>query len=447
MTDLLSIGASGIKAYTRALGTVGDNIANSQTEGYVRRGVRIQEVPTASTVTLSRNQLSPGGVVATGVTRAVDEWLVEDARVAASDAGRTSSRLNWLEVSERTLGDDSGSVGVSMTNLFNAADELATDPGNTGLRAAYLQAADDVATGFRRTAGGLESVAGGLATDATNTVAQLNTNLTALERVNDGLRRARGDSTNQAALLDERDRLLDRIGETVAVEAEFDARGVTTLRLSPPSGDPLVAGGAAGQVSVAVATDGTLGFSLTPSSAANFIPVSGKLSGLADAARDIAGRRTSLDGLAVQFGNDLNTANQAGLDAQGNPGVALFDLTGGNAASFTLRALTPGDIAAADATSDNGNLLSMASLRGPSGGEAGWAALVGSQALATASARAQDSAATTRFDGAQAARADVSEVDLDNEAAELLRFQQAYEGSARVIQVARETLQSILNIF
>jgi flagellar hook-associated protein 1 FlgK len=38
-------------------------------------------------------------------------------------------------------------------------------------------------------------------------------------------------------------------------------------------------------------------------------------------------------------------------------------------------------------------------------------------------------------------------VDLDNEAAELLRFQQAYSASAKIIQAARETLQDILNLF
>jgi flagellar hook-associated protein 1 len=64
-----------------------------------------------------------------------------------------------------------------------------------------------------------------------------------------------------------------------------------------------------------------------------------------------------------------------------------------------------------------------------------------------ASARAQDAAASSRRDGAFAARDMVSEVDLDREAAELLRFQQAYEAAARTVQVARETMQSILNIF
>lgn len=71
--------------------------------------------------------------------------------------------------------------------------------------------------------------------------------------------------------------------------------------------------------------------------------------------------------------------------------------------------------------------------------------MVAAHAQTVSAAKAQDSAASTRRDGALAARAELSGVDLDHEAAELLRFQQAYQGSARVIQVARDTFQSILS--
>ena len=90
MTDLLSIGASGIRAYSRALGTVSDNIANAQTPGYARRSVRLEEAPTGSNSPLYRAGVQPGGVLVDGVVRAVDAWLVDDARISGSDAGRTA---------------------------------------------------------------------------------------------------------------------------------------------------------------------------------------------------------------------------------------------------------------------------------------------------------------------------------------------------------------------
>jgi flagellar hook-associated protein 1 FlgK len=41
----------------------------------------------------------------------------------------------------------------------------------------------------------------------------------------------------------------------------------------------------------------------------------------------------------------------------------------------------------------------------------------------------------------------VSGVDLDSQAADLMRFQQAYSASAKILQTARQTLQDIMNLF
>jgi flagellar hook-associated protein 1 len=445
MSDLLTIGASGIKAYSRALSTVGDNIANAQTPGYARRSVRLEEAQAAGDVVLYRNTIRPGGVQVAGVDRAVDSWLVEDARVAGSDSGRTTARLNWVGAAERAMDDGAGGVGASMTAVFNAADRLASDPGNTALRSGFLNAVGETASAFRRTAGALQSNATGIATQAQTTVTQVNTDLASLERVNAGLRRAHSGSTNAATLLDERDRLIDQVSGSIGVTASFDARGAVTLREAGPSGEFLVGGGSVATLSLSLAANGQLSFSLSPGGN-TITPVSGALAGLSEAAVHVTGQRTQLDTLSSQFATNLNTAHQSGRDANGNAGMALLN-SGSSAATITAAVLTPEDVAAADAGSANGNMLGLATLRGPGGAEAGWAALVSAQAQATAAARAQNAAATTRREGAFAARDDVSEVDLDHEAADLLRFQQAYEGAARVIQVARETMQSILAVF
>jgi flagellar hook-associated protein 1 len=446
MSDLLSIGASGIKAYSRALATVSDNIANSQTPGYARRSVRLEEAPAPGDVVLYRNTVRPGGVLVAGIERATNQMLIDDARVAGSDSGRTSARLNWVQATERALDDGVGGVGASLTAIFNKADQLSADPGNQALRSGFLASVDEAASAFRRTAISLQSAAGGVAAEAQGSVSQLNTSLTALERVNDGLRRARDGSSNQATLLDERDRLIDEISGSIAVNSSFDARGAASLRVAGPGGELLVDNGVVSVVSLSVAAGGQLSYGLTPSATGTLTPISGRLAGLSEAAGQIAGQRTSLDTLANQFAGQLNAANQAGRDALGNPGVALLD-PGSGAASIAAITLTPNDVAAADASSANGNILSFANLRGPGGAEAGWANMVALQSQMTASSRAQDAAASTRRDGAFDARDDLSAVDLDREAGELLRYQQAYEGAARTIQVARETLQTILNIF
>ena len=49
-------------------------------------------------------------------------------------------------------------------------------------------------------------------------------------------------------------------------------------------------------------------------------------------------------------------------------------------------------------------------------------------------------------DQAISARDQVSGVSMDQEAADLIRFQQAYQASAKVLQVASEVFDSILQV-
>ena len=80
------------------------------------------------------------------------------------------------------------------------------------------------------------------------------------------------------------------------------------------------------------------------------------------------------------------------------------------------------------------------------GYEAGLTGLTAGNAAALQQRRVVAEAHGAIRDNAAAARDAVSGVDLDTEAVDLIRFQQAYQASSRVIQVARETFQSILGI-
>ncbi len=442
MSDLLAIGASGIKAYSRALSVVGDNIANAQTDGYVRRTVRLEEAPAAGDIALSRNSIRPGGVSAAGVTRELDQWLVDDARTASGEAARQSARLNWISATENALANGGDSISSNVTAIFTSADQLSASPNDANLRQQFLSNVDNSASAFRRTADALANTANGVAIEAQGAVDQLNTDLSELSRVNDGLRRARAGSTNEATLLDERDRLVGNIAKAIDIDVSYDARGAAIVRT--PSGETLLDGNVKASVSFGVSAGGVVSFGLAP--ATLLAPASGRLAGLADASAHISSQRGALDALAGQLSNSLNAAHQAGFDANGNPGGALFNFTG-SAADMVAIALAAADVATANAASSNGNILAFNAARTGSGIEQNITAFITQQAQATAAVRAQEAAASGRRDGAFAARDAIGAVDLDREAADLLRFQQAYEAAARTIQVARETMQTMLNIF
>ena len=86
-------------------------------------------------------------------------------------------------------------------------------------------------------------------------------------------------------------------------------------------------------------------------------------------------------------------------------------------------------------------------LRTATGTEQGYEKLALGQAQSLLTARSESKAATAFDVATREARDNISVVDLDREAADLIRLQQSYEAAARVIQVARETMQSVLAIF
>ncbi len=61
-------------------------------------------------------------------------------------------------------------------------------------------------------------------------------------------------------------------------------------------------------------------------------------------------------------------------------------------------------------------------------------------------AQTEQTAAELRDQNARSAREQVSGVDLDREAADLLRVQQAYQASAKIIQAAKEVADTILRL-
>jgi flagellar hook-associated protein 1 FlgK len=106
----------------------------------------------------------------------------------------------------------------------------------------------------------------------------------------------------------------------------------------------------------------------------------------------------------------------------------------------------------AGATGDNRNALALSdSLRAPvldAGTQSAYAAverLVANVGLATQTAQVSRDAQSSVHDSDIAARDAVSGVNLDEEAANMLRYQQAYAAAAQIISVANEMFDTLLN--
>ena len=448
MSDLLRIGSLGVAAYRGALTTVGDNVANAENVGYSRRDVSLRETAVLGPgMALYNNITALGGVQINAVDRAWDAFRATDARRAGADSARSSAQTRWLSVTETALDTGNAGVGARLTAFYTSADTLAADPGGAAPRRGMLMALDDVTTAFRTSAEGLEQAAKGVSTEASTTTAAINNDLQALTNTNMALRRVAQGKGSRAELEDERDRLLDRLNQKISIDITLDAKGAATVRSNGPGGPVLLEGNVAAVVQMRTADDGRIALSTTFEGETNTLsPAGGSMAGLTSSANSIADRRLALDSIANDFAAQINSWSTGGVDKAGNPGQAL--LLGTGAASLALTTTDPDLIAAgAPGGAANGNLLLLKTQRTETGAEARHAELVTQLAQQLASNKTQESAFTARYENSLSARDEIAGIDLDREAAELLRYQQAYNGSAKVIQIARETMQSILDIF
>jgi flagellar hook-associated protein 1 FlgK len=159
---------------------------------------------------------------------------------------------------------------------------------------------------------------------------------------------------------------------------------------------------------------------------------------------------SDLDHIAYALANAVNTAHARGVDLDGNAGGDLFSVAtavDGSAASIRLAITDPNKIAASSNgdPGSNGNLDRLTELRTTDLVDAQsvpdvLSALTFRIGSSMSNSQAQLDASESILSQLQTQRASVSGVSLDEEAANLMRYQHAYQAAARVIDAANQML-------
>jgi len=441
MSDLLSIGASGVRAYQSALTTTSDNIANAGTTGYVRRTTSLAEVGVGAS-----RQITGSGVTVVGVARSADIFRSQEVRQSTSDVSRSDGGITWMTRIESAL--TSRALTDRMASFFNAGTALSADPSADAPRRSMLEAAESVAQSFSGTINALDETATNLDLNAQNSVSKLNNNAAVLARINDGLARVARGSAGEAQLLDQRDRMLDEMSEMTDIDVQFDTTGRVTVRAGGPDGPLMVHGIQASTVRFDRDEDGGAVFTTTRGATESILtPRGGALAGMVDGAKRIGDMRKEVVDLATDFVLDVNAALAGGDDLNGNPGAPMFavDATG----RVTRTMSDPTKIAAAETDKgprDSGNMSKLFDARRSGLFEQRMVSLQSSNGSALNARKTIAEAQGAIRDSAVDARDSAAGVNLDQEAVNLMRFQQAYQASSRVIQVARETFDTLFAI-
>jgi flagellar hook-associated protein 1 len=465
--DTLALGSSSLTTYRKAIDTTGHNLSNVHTPGYTRQRLEIESTA------VNNGTNGPIGTGAEGVriTRLQNEFAERQIQVETSVEGSLSARHEALQQALTSLQESinrSGANGTStngisqgLSDFFNAAQSLSTNPASIPDRQVLLQKAQELATKFNTVDGRLATLTGSLNEQIQSEVGKVNSLATEIANINAAIISEEALSGGHANdLRDSRQAKLEELSKLVKIEATEQPDGSMNIAVS---GNLLVDGRDVVNVLETFTpiefdpADGHLMVRLT-GQADSLALTGGSIEGAISVREgQLATLRSQINTLAQTVISEVNLAHSSGFGLNGTTGANFF--TGTNASDIAvnqalLREPSLLQVSAASGEAGDNTIAraiaeledkTHAALDGQSfsGRQAQTVAWLG-QEVANARSELQDQSTISQFIRQQ--RDAVSGVSVDEEMTNLVMFQKAFQASAKLISMTDEMLATIIQM-
>ncbi|HEY8942693.1 MAG TPA: flagellar hook-associated protein FlgK, partial [Polyangiaceae bacterium] len=321
LTQLLHTARDGLTAQSYGLNVTGQNIANVNTPGYVRREAQLE--------TRALGTQTTGTVHAAGLRRVTDAFLERREYESQGLMSAAKEHDQRLESVEALFNDITGSgLGSSLDAVFQSFSRLAANPSDPTVRLSVLDAAEGFSQRVRDTGNALAQTRDNLLKDAQAVVNQVNENAQAISRLNRQISIAEAQGNDAADLKDQRDDLILGLAGLIDVRT-INSDGSIAIQAS---GITLVEGEEARQLSVDLASDGSMRLLAeragggSPTEITRFL-TGGKLAGIREARDvDVFAVAQRLDEFVFDVSTAINAQHAQGFGLDGGTLRDVFDV-------------------------------------------------------------------------------------------------------------------------
>ena len=455
MAGLFSAIESGKRALLTSqtvLRTIGQNIANVNTPGFRRQRVSIAATHPEA---IAQGVLGTG-VEVTDIRQARDLFLGQQERDATKSLGQWSYKEKALSELESIFNEpQDSSMSQMLTEFWDSWSELATNSDSLSNRKAVVATANRLLSEFHQLSKKMTDLRDSADSEVTTIVSDVNKMTGQVARLNQQIAQLElgGDSAND--LRDERDKIIQDLAELIDVRTIGKPDGTTSVLMGAMT---IVDGPQAMAISIKTDHDTGLATSSLVWSGTDIrlTNLGGKLAGLVETRDELVpAQLESLDELAQTIATQVNALHRSGYGMDGSTNVAFFDPTRLTAATIQLSSEVSLDssrvAASSTVTGDNNVALAMSELRDAkmmSGGQSTLSDFYGSM-VSTAGLQAKEASTTSSNyellkQQISDARQSVEGVNLDEEMTNLVKYQHAYDASARVITAMDQALDTVI---
>ncbi|MGQ9808687.1 MAG: flagellar hook-associated protein FlgK [Armatimonadota bacterium] len=450
----LTTAASGMHAARAAMEIIANNIANANTPGFKRQAPIFAEgnPPTGTSInSATAGSFTGTGVQLKGIRRVQDAFL--DMRINAA----TQSKAQWsvardlltaVESQFNELGDNG--LAALLDKFWNQWRELAANPEGLPPRSAVVASADILANRIREIYANIRAQQTQMNSGVATRVDQINRIARDIAEVNEKIVALEHGGFGPNDLLNRRDQLVEELSALVNVSAHGNSGSDFILNIG---GHALVQGTFRREITVEQDASGAWQ-PVWADGMGRVAITSGELRGLLDI-RDSAIPQYlgQLDTIANTLIQQVNALHRQGYGMAGTTGVDFFAPgTGAATLRVNQQLLDDPSLVAASATGEPGNTAIAQAIA-----DLSEVALIGGETISQSYrslvtgiggdlALAERSALTREFTLQQLVRQreSVSGVSLDEELADMVRYQQSFAASARIFEATNYILQVLL---
>lgn len=485
----------GLFTQQSALYTTGHNISNANTLGYSRQRVNMEATAGFPGVGLNAGTM-PGflgtGVTAGSIQRIRDSFVDHQYRQESNKLGYWESRSNAISQMEDVLAEPSAyGLQKSLSDFWKSMQDLAVNPENSGARAVAVQNGVAVAESFNYMHKSLTEIQTNLGTEINVATIDVNSMLEQIADLNRQISEVEPNGYLPNDLYDARDVLLDELSTYFPIETSYGQSGgralaiaegsvTVTLKMKDGSKVELVNGRDSATLTTNpnplldtnISNKPIGGMKITTADGKELTPGHdefldfGKLKSLMNSygTDDKKGlypeMLAELDLMANEFAAEFNRIHARGFtlpDKDGNSvaGKEFYEAGSGASGIKVNQDIidNPGLLAASDTAGEEGNgkiakelgNMQFESLIEGATIQTYFQGVIGKLGVDGQQAERLKLNTTTLLGAVEHRRASISSVSLDEEMTDMIRFQQAYNASARMITVVDETLDKIIN--
>jgi flagellar hook-associated protein 1 FlgK len=451
-----------LNAHSRAIETTGKNLANVNNPNYARQRVIYGDRGTVETAEGAQSL----GLEVLSIQQIRDVLLDRQLGREIALSGSFEAQQEALQRALAGLGqsiDGSGNIsatgsttgglGAAIDDFFNAFQNLASRPTDAGARQTLLQKATILTDAMRESDTRLAQVQSDIDASINVDVSDANRLIDTIADLNAQIARFELTKPGSAVdLRDQRQARLEELAKIIPVQVRDLADGTVQLVAKDAgNADVMLLDGVTVNGALAFTGTGVTGGASATALALGSGSMQGALTVRDGAVQDL---RDNLDAFAAQMVASVNGAYNPSATA----GADFFDPAGTTAGTIALRAgLTAATLTAGTgAAGDNSLAVAVAALATTAFSVGAGDQFDGTfsqfysrtvsdlgQALATATSRANDQDKIQQLVRNQ--RDTVSGVSMDEEMADLVKYQRAFQASSRVFSVVDELLDTVVN--